>query len=532
MQYLKMELTCLCIMAFLTYYYRKSKRPRTSSNLACGSMLVAGCVNLVLECVAAVLANNIRVVPQWLAKFAYQLFFISLFVFMFLAAYYILSIVQSVNLLSINTQLMLAVPILCAVIMVLVSPLYFQNIGSGVCPTGPMTYSYQFAVLLYMGMGIFYVFRHSDAIRPSIRNILPPVMLIVIILSILHFFVPSMLMSGAGAVLLSLCVVISLENPDEYIERSGAAFNRKAFDLMVKDGILRGGQFTAVFVVYREMSLLEEKFGKDCVRELIAQLKDYIEEVFKLDMYIPLEGCAAILVSDRKRVETIVFGLQQRFDEAWFVLEVPLNVYANVCSFEIPDPYSNVDDLMQAVMEQSESAQEPVVLIDRKLGIKNRQAFDRTMLMMHQNRQLYTSIYYLIADINGMGATNAKHGIIAGDQLLKDCADVLTRAVGEGVDVYRVGGDEFAILLQSKTDKDMRDLLDKIQEEREACNKERGQLPLELSIGYSRYYEDSDRTFNSMITRAEFQMNNLKKHMKQEVDLYNTTRLGTKILKQ
>jgi diguanylate cyclase (GGDEF)-like protein len=60
-----------------------------------------------------------------------------------------------------------------------------------------------------------------------------------------------------------------------------------------------------------------------------------------------------------------------------------------------------------------------------------------------------TSVAVVLADVDGLKAANDMHGHEMGDRLLVAIAELLARTAptGQGVDAFRIGGDEFAILL-------------------------------------------------------------------------------------
>ena len=65
-------------------------------------------------------------------------------------------------------------------------------------------------------------------------------------------------------------------------------------------------------------------------------------------------------------------------------------------------------------------------------------------------------------DLNGLKATNDREGHLVGDQLLRDAAAILKEKF-KGSDIYRVGGDEFLIIVENKTEDEFNALVDNIR---------------------------------------------------------------------
>ncbi|MDD5369776.1 MAG: diguanylate cyclase, partial [Anaerolineaceae bacterium] len=82
---------------------------------------------------------------------------------------------------------------------------------------------------------------------------------------------------------------------------------------------------------------------------------------------------------------------------------------------------------------------------DRLTGIYNRGYFEEELARLDHGRQFPVSV--LMADVDGLKETNDTHGHQAGDELLRQTAEVLKSAFRAQDVVARIGGDEFGILL-------------------------------------------------------------------------------------
>ncbi|MFA6822474.1 MAG: diguanylate cyclase [Geobacter sp.] len=82
---------------------------------------------------------------------------------------------------------------------------------------------------------------------------------------------------------------------------------------------------------------------------------------------------------------------------------------------------------------------------DPLTGLYNRAYFDAELQRLDNSRDFPVSI--VVADIDGLKAVNDSQGHAAGDQLIKEAAEVLLSAFRAADVVARIGGDEFAVLL-------------------------------------------------------------------------------------
>ena len=83
---------------------------------------------------------------------------------------------------------------------------------------------------------------------------------------------------------------------------------------------------------------------------------------------------------------------------------------------------------------------------DQLTQLYNRRAFEEEKeRLMHS--ELPTDFIYMTADLNGLKTANDDLGHAAGDELIQGAADCLTASFGKYGQVFRIGGDEFAVMM-------------------------------------------------------------------------------------
>lgn len=93
----------------------------------------------------------------------------------------------------------------------------------------------------------------------------------------------------------------------------------------------------------------------------------------------------------------------------------------------------------------------------------------------------------IIVDINGLKAVNDKIGHEAGDALLKEITALLIRNIDAFDSIYRVGGDEFVILLPNCPKDRLEQIVERFQKIQESSDSvfkfKDNPLPLHFSLG-------------------------------------------------
>ena len=133
--------------------------------------------------------------------------------------------------------------------------------------------------------------------------------------------------------------------------------------------------------------------------------------------------------------------------------------------------------------------------------------------VMELNRELENSnILFSVAvvDVNGLKYINDNYGHDSGNYLIIAAADMLSSVFGRA-NVYRTGGDEFAVILKN-TDIDECQALE--AEFMKALSEQSGEIILSAAIGTASYDMKVDDNFEAVYKRADLVMYTRKSMMK------------------
>lgn len=142
---------------------------------------------------------------------------------------------------------------------------------------------------------------------------------------------------------------------------------------------------------------------------------------------------------------------------------------------------------------------------DQMTGLQNRRAYSELTDRYALEMPAYCCL--IMVDINGLKQINDRLGHEAGDELIIGSAECLRQGFKETDAVYRIGGDEFCILLLD-TDIDTGQRLKQIEE---CCARWKGKYVngISLSYGYADSKEFSD--FNSIQKATDQRMYQFKR---------------------
>ncbi len=132
--------------------------------------------------------------------------------------------------------------------------------------------------------------------------------------------------------------------------------------------------------------------------------------------------------------------------------------------------------------KQAEERLRYLSMHDALTGLYNRAFFEEEMSRLEHGRQFPVSV--VMADVDDLKGTNDSQGHAAGDELLRQTAEVL-RTVFRAADVVaRIGGDEFAVLLPGADAAVTQQTLERLRSNlADYYNATPSAYPLSLSIG-------------------------------------------------
>jgi diguanylate cyclase (GGDEF)-like protein len=170
-----------------------------------------------------------------------------------------------------------------------------------------------------------------------------------------------------------------------------------------------------------------------------------------------------VLLGSTLAVDPAAFAADPTYTTAGLCASVGLTVFAQF--------------LMSSEMRQRSSA-----ILDPLTGLLNRSSLEaRFAEIAEQAAQTRESVCVLVCDLDRFKAVNDRYGHERGDGVLKDAAYVLRKQLRSFELIYRLGGEEFLIVLAGTTLGEGRDVAERA---RVALSGARpGGLPVTISIG-------------------------------------------------
>ena len=137
---------------------------------------------------------------------------------------------------------------------------------------------------------------------------------------------------------------------------------------------------------------------------------------------------------------------------------------------------------------------------DQMTGLQNRRAYSEKVEQL--SNQLPVPCTVVMADINGLKEANDTLGHEAGDELIIGSAECLRKSF-DGIDtVYRLGGDEFTVIME-KSETEAKRCLERMEK---LCADWKGQFISGISISYGTASSEEYSDIDSLLKAADQRM--------------------------
>lgn len=156
---------------------------------------------------------------------------------------------------------------------------------------------------------------------------------------------------------------------------------------------------------------------------------------------------------------------------------------------------------------------EKLIYKDVLTSMKNRHSFEKQIEFDDENIGNYSSYWSISIDIDDLKYINNNFGYSHGDRVIKALSENLENSFGEIGKCFRIGGDEFVILIKNESEEKVERYLELFQLLISSYNKIHD-IKLIVSIGYDSYKFGYDKSIFDLITRTDYIMCKNKKKVK------------------
>ena len=120
----------------------------------------------------------------------------------------------------------------------------------------------------------------------------------------------------------------------------------------------------------------------------------------------------------------------------------------------------------------------------------------------------------VVFDLNNLKQCNDTMGHAAGDAYIQNAAGIILHVFGNCGNCYRIGGDEFCVVIYGNDPSDMEELFRQMKQEQDEFNSKNAIPQIQIAYGYAEFDPETDRDIEDTRSRADDKMYQKKREIK------------------
>ena len=345
-----LELCSLIFLVAITIAYFSRKKFPVAIFKLFGVCLIVLSVNLFLDVMSCVFLDRSDVIPIVVCEIVTELYYVSQVLASYLLFAYVFYSVGK----SLKYSPIYLLTILPSAIIVLITvtnsihhwifTLYPTSNGIYEFDHGPLFFTLYLATgssLLASGL---YTFVYRKKLPQRLISVLYSIIGMVLTCNIIQAIQPEYILSGVSYTLSMIFAIVSVNNPDDKVDRISNAFNNEAFiDYINNQRLEKQRKYYIVFDI-ENFGMFNEVFGALCSNILLSEVRKFIENVNKKTYIFKTQESRFVLLlkSEEEQLE-MIDAIKRRMASPFHIKNKSINVTVTLFYFENNNTFKNSD---------------------------------------------------------------------------------------------------------------------------------------------------------------------------------------------
>lgn len=474
----KTSFVCLLLIIYMGIFYYANKHLPVKSTKIFSAYYISAVILTLFDLITLYTVNNMDIVPAAVNTGAHIIYLLSINTAVYLYFIYLRSLIETKLKISAAARVLHTAPFAVTSVLVFILPLGYIHGSYTNYSMGAKVYALYGSVILYNFFILYYCIRYWKLLSREKRAAIIVSVPIFFAVSVINITMPEALFSIVYIILSAVGLMLSNENNEKYIDKQTGMFNQYALGIVGNEYISLKKSVTAVVFALSEAENVQNAIDWKQYITAMEQMQRFCRKELKKQAYRIGDNGFVLLLPNSALPAEKTAEAAAAFAEKNCVSGISLT-YKTVSLGEC----ATADEFMSKIVEICMDAINKMAVYDFLTGVFNRNFFEKELARLKNGVE---DSWYIIADLNNLKETNDAMGHSAGDELLQAMAGLLKRTAGADGEVFRQGGDEFAVLWQGR---DIDGFLEQLERDRVQLNSERI-IPLSFAIGCGRLSEE------------------------------------------
>ena len=509
----RLQLSCLCIVLYVFIYYESRRNLKTEFNELYIVMMIDSIAYLILDMYTYHLVNHPLRYNIVFINFIHRLFFLSLITDFYLAFRYEILLIKKEFKVSPQELLLLKIPFILGAAGATFLPIRYKITIHTSYSSGPAVFCVAACIFIYMVLSIILSVRYSSRkLERKYRSVIVSMLLMIMVI-VLQMFKHDLLFTSVAVTMLVLSIYMSIGDPQIYVDEDIDGFNRTGFGEVLDFRTRERKKFMVISIEITNWPELTDMSCGISANELLS-FAPKLGTKLKSPAYRARYNCISYIVLDtgqNNRIgERVGAAAQELISLELQSASKNLDPDVHMSIIRYPNDAGTTQEILTKIYSMLLKTYRGAIYFDEATGCSNRNAYENDLQDLTDTMRASVNTVCIMADVNGLKRTNDTYGHAYGDEAIRETASVLKRYFAGMGTVYRLGGDEFLIIIFDREAYEVEEKLREIAQGEMGRKLSSGE-GLSFAIG-TAYADENDEKIKDVIERADAAMYEDKKN--------------------
>ena len=217
---------------------------------------------------------------------------------------------------------------------------------------GPLLAPMYLAALFYLVLCLVLIIRYRLTLSISRLLLLSAFTSIILASTLIQLFIPRLLIECFVQITMTLCMLITVDNPSEIFSLTTGVYNRSTFLQDNLNFIRNKVSYKLIIVKILNEEYYMSTLGYSFMQEILQSIAHWLVLITNEDcVYDMNNGNFAIVLYGQKlrKADQILTYLSNRFSTDWLHKDVILSLETQICDIDIPADVNNLESIVTII---------------------------------------------------------------------------------------------------------------------------------------------------------------------------------------
>ncbi|MBP5357732.1 MAG: EAL domain-containing protein [Treponema sp.] len=269
---------------------------------------------------------------------------------------------------------------------------------------GPLILPLYLSAFMYMVLCQILIIHFRSTISVSRFLLLTTFTLLILASTVVQFIYPRFLVECFVQITMTLCLMITVDNPSEIFSLTTGVYNRNTFILDNINFLKNKVSYKLVIIKILNEEYYMSALGYSYMQEILKSIAQWFVMITSEDcVYDCNNGNFAIILYGQrlKKADQILTYLSNRFSTDWLHKDIILSLETQICDIDIPADVNNVESIVTIVDAPGIKQSSKVSIIKREqLSFMQRVKAIQNTIAYALDNNLFQVYYQPIYDVH------------------------------------------------------------------------------------------------------------------------------------